>query len=72
MRQFKFSYNLPKLDQLTWLNAWSPLDPVSAKLHFYRVDRQDWFWYWVPGLAHLGYWNDRDFYSFFGRRLLVR
>ena len=72
MRQFKFSYNLPKLDQLTWLNAWSPLDPVSAKLHFYSVDRQDWFWYWVPGLAQLGYWNDRDFYSFFGRRLLVR
>ena len=70
--QFEFSCNLPKLQELTWPNAWSPLDPVSANLHFYRVDRQDWFWSWVPGLARLGYWNDPDFYSFFGRPLLVR
>ena len=69
--QFKFSYDLPKLEQLTWLNAWSPLDPVSGKLHFYNVKKQDWFFYPIPGVAHLGYWRDPKFYSFICQELLV-
>ena len=68
--EFKFHYTLPKLERLRWLNAWSPLDPVSARLHFYNVDIQEWFWYWVPVLAHLSYWRDPRFYLFFGRHLL--
>jgi hypothetical protein len=70
--EFKFSYE--KIgENIRWLNAWSPLDPVSARLDFYRLepDDQDWFWYWVPGLAHLGYWSDPKFYKFVGDRLLV-
>jgi hypothetical protein len=70
--EFKFSYD--KIgENIRWLNAWSPLDPVSAHLNFYRLDPddQDWFWYWVPGLAHLGYWSDPKFYKFVGDRLLV-
>lgn len=71
-RPHKFDYTPLKLDDLLWLNAWSPLDPVSAHLHFYVVDQQKWFWYWVPGLAHLGYWRDSHFYEFWCRALVVQ
>ena len=70
--RFRFTYSFPQLDGLVWLNAYSPLDPVSAKLKFYRLpdDDQKRFWYWIPGLAHLSYWGDADFYAFFCGRLL--
>jgi hypothetical protein len=70
--QYEFKYKPLKLEELLWLNAWSPLDPVSARLHFYDVKQQKRFWYWVPGLAHLGYWRDPDFYEFWCRALVVR
>lgn len=68
---FKFTYTRPRLEQLRWLNAWSPLDPVSARLHFYDVDVQKWFWYWRPVLAHLSYWDDPRFYRFIARELFM-
>jgi len=71
-RPYKFDYTPLRLDELLWLNAWSPLDPVSAHLHFYDVNQQKWFWYSVPGLAHLGYWGDPDFYQFWCSALVVR
>jgi len=67
--EFTFHYSLP-CPPLTWLNAWSPLDPVSAKLSFYNVDVQKGFWYWIPILAHLSYWRDPKFYEFISRHLL--
>lgn len=70
--KYKFRYGPLKLEGLIWLNAWSPLDPVSAYLYFYQVDQQQSFWYSVPGLAHLGYCTDPDFYEFWGRALVVQ
>jgi hypothetical protein len=70
---FEFTYALRQLDCLVWVNAYSFMDPVSARLQFYEVNDQKPFrnWrYWVPGLAHLSYWNDPDFYSYFVERLL--
>jgi len=69
---FEFTYAFRQLDDLVWVNAYSPMDPVSARLKFYELDsnNQRSFRYWVPGLAHLKYWGDPDFYSYFGRKLL--
>ena len=69
---FEFTYAFRQLDDLVWVNAYSPMDPVSARLKFYELDsdNQRSFRYWVPGLAHLKYWGDADFYSYFGRKLL--
>lgn len=69
---YKIEYHSEQLDDLVWMNAWSPTDPVSGKLHFYNVNEQRWFWYWIPGIAHMGYWDDPNFYSWFGKALLVR
>lgn len=70
--RFEFQYRFPQLDYLVWINAYSFLDPVSARLKFYMLndDDQRSFWYWVPGLAHLSYWGDPRFYSFLGEKLL--
>lgn len=67
---FEFTYAFRQLDDLVWVNAWSLMDPVSARLKFYELDDQRSFRYWVPGLAHLSYWGDANFYSYFGPRLL--
>ena len=39
---------------------------------FYKLEPEDQkrFWYWIPGLAHLSYWGDPNFYSYFGEKLL--
>jgi len=71
---FKFGYKFDQLDQLVWLNAYAHMDFVSAKLKFYDLkgeDNQRSFRYWLPGLAHLSYWGDSNFYSYFGERLLI-
>jgi hypothetical protein len=58
-----------------WINAWSPMDPVSGKLLFYDLQvgqnqKRVWFGPWNFGRAHILYWTDPDFYSFIRDRLL--
>ena len=69
---FDFAYRFPQLDNLVWANAYAFMDPVSGRLKFYELDdaNQQSFPYRVPGLAHLSYWGDPNFYAFFGVRLL--
>ena len=67
---FKFTYSIPELP-LTWLNVWSPVDPVSGKLHFYFVDEQEWFMYPIPGYAHVMYWEDPRFHKLIAERFLM-
>ncbi|MGC1484449.1 MAG: hypothetical protein WA789_11700 [Candidatus Acidiferrum sp.] len=69
---FGFNYLFRQLDQLVWLNAYAHMDPVSARLKFYELDddNQQSFPYRVPGLAHLSYWGDPNFYAFFAPKLL--
>ena len=73
--EFAFNYSFNQLDAthgrgLFWINAWACMDPVSAKLKFYRVDDQREFPYHTPVLAHLSYWSDPNFYNYFASRLL--
>jgi hypothetical protein len=49
-------------DNVYWLNVWSPMDPISARLRFFdgvdnRVRRYVWW-----GAAHTKYWRDSEFY----------
>jgi len=69
---FDFAYRYPQLDDMVWLNAYALMDPVSGRLKFYELDEanQQAFPYRVPGLAHLSYWGDEDFYAFFVPKLL--
>lgn len=69
---FEFTYQFRQLDGLIWVNAYSPADPVSGRLKFYMLNDEDQrsFWYWIPGLAHLRYWGDARFYSYFIPKLL--
>lgn len=62
----------PELPGFRWLNVWSPMDPISGHLNFYRLPPSDQrsFWYFPPLLAHLSYWRDPDFYAFFADELL--
>src|SRR5262249_54742975 len=62
--EFEFSYHFNQLDGLEWRNAWARMDPISAELKFYRVDRQRRFPYRWPVLAHLSYWSDPHFYDY--------
>jgi hypothetical protein len=68
--EFKFNYSFSQLDELEWLNAWAPRDPVSGKLKFYNVNDRREFHYRVPVLAHLSYWGDPNFYEYFCGKLL--
>ncbi len=56
-------YRIPEPADFQWLNVFSPADPVSGYLDFYRVDVQRSRRYvaWPVG-AHLRYWDDPDFY----------
>ena len=62
----------PQLAGFTWLNVYSPMDPVSGYLNFYQMGTgtQLRLWYWIPLAAHLKYWGDGKFYKFFGDWLL--
>jgi hypothetical protein len=50
-------------DEIKWLNVYSPSDPISARLAFFRGVDNYWRWYWLWGLAHLSYWHDNKFYK---------
>jgi hypothetical protein len=65
-------YAFPTLPRFRWLNVWSPMDPVSGPLHFYRLDDPDRVrrWYWLWGFAHLAYWNDPGLYGDIAERFL--
>src|SRR5260370_18871695 len=71
-KPYDFTYTSCQLDELVWVNAYAFMDPVAARLKFYKLEpeHQKHFWYWIPGLAHLSYWGDPNFYSYFGERLL--
>jgi hypothetical protein len=58
-------------DDFKWFNAWSNQDPISGALHFYVVTERRKFKYRLWIYAHLSYWEDPRFYSFFGEPLLL-
>jgi hypothetical protein len=49
-------------DQLYWLNFYSPMDPISARLTFYGDVQERRRWYLIWGKCHVDYWHDRKFY----------
>jgi hypothetical protein len=49
-------------DQLYWLNVYSPMDPVSARLVYYRGVHENRRWFPIPGKCHVDYWHDGKFY----------
>jgi len=51
------------LDWVYWVNIYSPLDPVSARLVFYDNVREYRRWYTLPGFCHTSYWHDPRFYE---------
>jgi len=55
-----------------WLNIWSPSDPVSGPLQFYRLDEGLELHYpWRAwGRAHIRYWQEDRFYAFVADGLL--
>jgi hypothetical protein len=71
--QFQVQYAFTQLDTLVWMNAYAFMDPVGGRLKFYDLkdsENQKSFRYWKPGLAHLSYWGDPNFYLYFGQKLL--
>jgi hypothetical protein len=52
----------PVDDQLRWVNIYSPMDPVSARLVFYSGVHEHRRWFLVPGKCHVSYWHDPKFY----------
>ena len=50
-------------DGLRWLNVYSPMDPVSARLTLYGGIRERRHWYLLWGWCHTSYWHDRKFYN---------
>lgn len=68
--RFQFSYSIPELPT-RWLNIWSPVDPVSGHLHFYKVDEQHWLMYPIPGVAHVMYWGDQRFHKIVASRFFI-
>ncbi len=62
-------------DDFRWVNVWSPMDPVSGRLRFYRLDDKDRYRrfgprYFLWGVAHLAYWGDPKFYKIIADRFL--
>ena len=54
----------------TWINAYSPMDPISGNLIFYCVDAQKSINHLPPLVAHVRYWEDQSFYEFVRAKLL--
>jgi len=52
----------PIHDKVHWVNVFSPMDPISARLVFYRKIVERPRWYRIPGKCHVDYWQDRKFY----------
>lgn len=53
----------PPEHEVYWINFYSLMDPVSARLNFYRDVENSPLWYWIPGLSHVSYWYDPKFYQ---------
>lgn len=49
-------------DTLRWLNVYSPMDPISAELVFFRDVREVKLWFPLWGKCHTAYWHDQRFY----------
>jgi hypothetical protein len=58
-----FCRNDSSIDELFWLNVYSPFDLISAELVFFKGTYEYKRWYWRPGYCHLNYWYDREFYE---------
>lgn len=52
----------PLADRLYWLNVYSPMDPVSARLVYYRDVHEVRRWFPIFGKCHVDYWHDKKFY----------
>ena len=52
----------PVVDQVRWVNVYSPMDPVSARLRFYSDVHEHRRWFAVWGWSHVSYWHDPKFY----------
>ena len=69
-------FAFPQLgDDFHWVNVWSPMDPVSGRLQFYRLGKDDRYRrlgprYAVWGVAHFAYWGDPTFYKIIADRFL--
>jgi len=68
-------YATPQPPSFRWLNVYSPTDPVSGYLDFYRLeppgDAQVSLWYGLR-FAHTAYWSDPRFYHAVVTRWLAR
>jgi hypothetical protein len=60
--QIEDSSAKPIPDQLYWVNVYSPMDPVSARLVFYSKVHERRRWYLIWGKCHVDYWHDPKFY----------
>lgn len=58
-----FCRNGNSIDELFWLNVYSPFDPISAELVFFENTYEYRRWYLTPGYCHLRYWYDSEFYE---------
>ena len=56
----------------TWINVYSPLDPISGHILFYDVKDEDQLSlpHMTPLVAHVQYWERSDFYTFVSAKLL--
>lgn len=52
----------PVADGLRWVNVYSPMDPVSARLVFYSGVEEHSRWFVAWGKCHVSYWHDPKFY----------
>jgi hypothetical protein len=52
----------PVADMLNWVNMYSPMDPVSARLVYYTDVQEHRRWFLLWGGCHMSYWHDAKFY----------
>jgi len=49
--------------RLYWVNVYSPMDPVSARLVLFEdIDKEHRRWFLAWGKCHVNYWHDQKFY----------
>lgn len=53
----------PRDAGVRWLNVYSPMDPISARLYSFRDVKNVRRWYPIWGKAHTDYWHDAGFYE---------
>jgi len=56
----------------TWINVYSPMDPISGRILFYVLNPEDQLSlsHMTPFVAHVQYWERSDFYTFLSSKLL--